>query len=89
MQISSPPIKYPCFFGIDTSSHDQLIGAKKTIDGIRRAIGADTLNYLSIDDLLKTVEGAACNFCAGCFNGKYPEDVSELLKCGKKNILDK
>ena len=51
-------------------------------------IGADSLSYLSFSDLLKTVEGAACNFCAGCFNGVYPEDVSELLNCGKKNLLD-
>ncbi len=89
MRISSPPIKYPCFFGIDTSSHDQLIGAKNSVEEIRKVIGADSLHYLSIEDLLKTVEGAACNFCVGCFNGQYPDDVSGLLKCGKKNLLDK
>ncbi len=89
MRISSPPIKYPCFFGIDTSSHDQLIGAKNSVEEIRKVIGADSLHYLSIEDLLKTVEGAACNFCVGCFNGKYPDDVKGLLKCGKKNLLDK
>ena len=89
MQISSPPIKFPCFFGIDTPSHDQLIGAKNSVEEIRRLIGADSLNYLSIEDLLKTVEGAACNFCVGCFNGEYPENVESMLKCGKKNILDK
>ena len=89
MQISSPPIKFPCFFGIDTPSHDQLIGSKNSVEKIRKLIGADSLHYLSIEDLLKTVEGAACNFCVGCFNGNYPEDVGNLLKCGKKNILDK
>ncbi len=89
MRISSPPIKYPCFFGIDTSSHDQLIGAKNSVEEIRKLIGADSLHYLSIEDLLKTVEGAACNFCVGCFNGNYPDDVSNLLACGKKNLLDK
>lgn len=88
MRISSPPIKYPCYFGIDTSSHDQLIGAKKSVEDIRKVIGADSLYYLSIEDLLKTVEGAACNFCIGCFNGQYPEKVDHLLKCGKKNMLD-
>ena len=89
MQISSPPIKFPCFFGIDTPSHDQLIGSKNSVEEIRRLIGADSLHYLSIEDLLKTVEGAACNFCIGCFNGEYPENVESMLKCGKKNILDK
>jgi len=88
MQISSPPIKYPCFFGIDTSSHDQLIGSKNSVEEIKKLICADSLNYLSIEDLLKTVEGAACNFCVGCFSGEYPENVDHLLKCGKKNVLD-
>lgn len=88
MRISSPPIKSPCFFGIDTPSHDQLIGAANSVEEIRKLIGADSLHYLSIEDLLKSVEGAACNFCLGCFNEKYPDDVSSLLSCGNKNSLD-
>ena len=69
LRISSPPVMHPCCFGIDTSSYEQLIGA-------------DSLSYLDIEDLLKTVEGAACHFCAGCFDGKYPEDISALMKSG-------
>ena len=88
MRISSPPIKYPCFFGIDTPSHDQLIGAGNSVEDIRKLIGADSLSYLSIEDLKKAVEGAACDFCMGCFNGKYPEDVGHLLHCAKKNMLN-
>ncbi|MGE5493759.1 MAG: amidophosphoribosyltransferase [Burkholderiales bacterium] len=88
MRISSPPVKYPCFFGIDTPSHDQLIGAGHSVEDIRKFIGADSLSYLSIEDLKKTVEGAACDFCMGCFNGEYPEDVGHLLHCAKKNMLD-
>ena len=80
MMISSPPVKYPCFFGIDTPSHEQLIGAKKSVDEICRQIGADSLHYLTIEDLLKTVEGAGCNFCVGCFNGKYPVDIERANK---------
>lgn len=80
MMISSPPVVCPCFFGIDTPSHDQLVGSKNSIEEIRKIIGADTLNYLSIKDLLKTVEGAGCNFCAGCFNGIYPIDMKKALK---------
>ena len=89
LRISSPPVKYPCFFGIDTSTHDQLIGAKKSVEEVRRFIGADSLYYLPIEELLKTVEGAACNFCVGCFNGQYPDDVSAFASCGTKNMLDK
>ncbi len=84
MQISSPPVKYPCFFGIDTPSHEQLIGAKNSVEEIRRIIGADTLNYLTKEDLLKTVEGAGCNFCTGCFDGNYPVDIQDACECTKK-----
>lgn len=80
MLISSPPVICPCFFGIDTPSHDQLVGSKNSVEEIRKIIGADTLHYLSIGDLLKTVEGAGCNFCAGCFNGRYPVDIRRALK---------
>ena len=89
LRISSPPVMHPCCFGIDTSSYEQLIGANHSVEEIRRFIGADSLSYLSIEDLHKTVECAACNFCAGCFNGKYPEDVSALIKRGGKHILDR
>ena len=89
LRISSPPVMHPCCFGIDTSSYEQLIGANHSIEEIRRFIGADSLSYLSMEDLHKTVECAACNFCAGCFNGKYPEDVSALIQRGGKHILDR
>ena len=89
LRISSPPVTSPCYFGIDTSSHEQLIGASHSVEEIRKFIGADSLSYLSMEDLYSTVEGAACNFCAGCFSGKYPEDVGEPSKCGKKNCLKK
>ena len=89
LRISSPPVMHPCCFGIDTSSYEQLIGANHSVEEIRKFIGADSLSYLSIEDLHKTVECAACNFCAACFNGKYPEDVSALIKRGGKHILDR
>ncbi|HWQ07293.1 MAG TPA: amidophosphoribosyltransferase [Feifaniaceae bacterium] len=89
LRISSPPVMHPCCFGIDTSSYEQLIGANHSVEEIRRFIGADSLQYLSIEDLHKTVECAACHFCAGCFNGSYPEDVSALIQRGGKHILDR
>jgi len=88
MQISSPPVVCPCFFGIDTPSHGQLIGSKNTVEEIRGIIGADTLNYLTIEDLLKSVEGAGCNFCTGCFDGNYPVDIKEALKETEKMKID-
>ncbi len=72
MRISSPPIKYPCYFGIDTPDRDELIGAQSTVEEICENIGADSLSYLSVDGLLKTVESSGCSFCLGCFNRQYP-----------------
>ena len=75
MRISSPPVRFPCYFGIDTPTKEHLIGAKYSVEEICRIIGADSLGYLSIDGLLKTVEGSGCDFCLGCFTGEYPMDV--------------
>ncbi len=75
MRISSPPVKYPCHFGIDTPSRDQLIGSLHSVEEICSIIGADSLAYLSIDGLLKTVEGSSCGFCQGCFDQVYPIEV--------------
>lgn len=89
MLISSPPVAFPCFFGIDTASHDELIGSTKTVEDIRRQIGADSLYYLTKEDLLKTVEGAGCNFCTGCFDGHYPMDIIGCCEETKKLDLAK
>ena len=80
MRISSPPVKYPCYFGMDTPSKNQLIGATHSVERIRQLIGADSLSYLSLGGLLKTVEGSGCGFCLGCFNGEYPLDIEDKNK---------
>lgn len=77
MRISSPPVKYPCYFGIDTPTAGQLIGSKHSVEEIRRIIGADTLGYLTIDELLQSVGGDPATYCTGCFDGHYPVDVKE------------
>lgn len=79
MRISSPPVKYPCYFGIDTPDRDELIGANLPVDKICSEIGADSLSYLSMEGLLKTVEGSGCHFCLGCFDSNYPMDVEGAL----------
>ncbi len=85
MRISSPPYKYPCFFGIDTSTRKQLVASKNSIDDIRNLIGADSLGYLSLEGLLESVKGDKCGYCTACFDGDYPMEVPfETLKnsCG-------
>ncbi len=89
MRISSPPVIYPCHFGIDTPSRRQLIGASKTVSEICKIIGADSLEYLSIEGLLKTVEDGSGGFCLGCFNSEYPMDVQgdDTLDIYGENVL--
>lgn len=71
VRISSPIVKYPCYFGIDTPCRQELIGSNLDLGLIRDEIGADTLGYLSIEGLL-SILGKKNSFCLGCFNGVYP-----------------
>ena len=70
LRISSPPIKHPCFYGIDTPTYEELIASKYSIEEIARRIGVDSLAYLSIDGLLRACK-AKDEFCLACFNGDY------------------
>lgn len=74
--LSSPPVIWPCYYGIDTS-HGELIAAHKTVDKIREHIGADGLHYLSQEGLLDIFGEARGNFCTACFSGDYPTYVPE------------
>jgi len=86
MMVSSPPIKYSCYYGIDTSSPDELIAAQKDVDEICKHIGADSLHYLSLEGLIKAV-GFPCNkTCVACFNGDYPTEVPDARK--NKYVLE-
>jgi amidophosphoribosyltransferase len=75
MRICAPPIRYPCFFGVDMATRWELIAARKTTPEIREFIGADSLGYLSIDGLIKAVDLPRKNFCLACFTGDYPIPV--------------
>ncbi len=77
LRISSPIIKYPCYFGLDTQTFGQLIGSEMDERQICDHIGADSLKFLTIDELVGTCKGAKLNFCLGCFSGKYPMPVDE------------
>jgi len=75
MRICAPPIRYPCFFGVDMATRWELIAAQKTIPEVRDFIGADSLGYLSIDGLIKAVALPKDIFCLACFTGDYPIPV--------------
>jgi amidophosphoribosyltransferase len=71
MRISSPPTSYPCFYGIDTPTRQELIASSHSIEEIRKYITADTLGYISMDGIQKVVP-YRMNYCAACFDGAYP-----------------
>lgn len=78
MRISSPPFKYECHFGVDIDSRDNLVANHHDVDGICKLIGADSLEYLSLENL-RAISPSTC-FCTGCFTGDYPAPVSPTLK---------
>jgi amidophosphoribosyltransferase len=88
MRISSPPVTHPCFYGIDTDSQEQLIGATKSVEEIAQQIDVDSLAYLSWDGMLKATGEDPNSFCSACFTGNYPIPVPEPVKRSKL-ILEK
>ena len=79
MRVCAPPIKYPCYMGVDMASQDELVAANKDLAGIKQMTGADTLGYLSVNGLLKVVGGQSGGFCDACFTGNYPVPVQLQL----------
>jgi amidophosphoribosyltransferase len=75
VRICAPPIRFPCFFGVDMATRWELIAAQKTVPQVRDFIGADSLGYLSIDGLVKAVALSKDTFCMACFTGDYPIPV--------------
>jgi amidophosphoribosyltransferase len=75
VRIHSPEMRHPCYMGVDTGRREELIAATHTTDGVRRAIGADSLGYLSKGGLLDAVGGRRGARCTACFDGIYPTDV--------------
>ena len=72
LAITSPPVAYPCYYGIDTSCYKELIAREKNIEEITKLIEADSLTYLNLEGLLKAVDNGKYKFCTACFTGNYP-----------------
>ena len=85
IRICSPPVRWPCFFGVDTPERRQLIGAHKKVSQIKKHIAADSLKYLSLKGLIKSSRQKENNLCHACFSGKYPMNVNYNFK---KNIFE-
>jgi amidophosphoribosyltransferase len=77
LRVSSPPYRWPCFYGMDTSDRSTLIAAHLEVDEIRDHIGADSLGYLSLPGLLESTQVADAGFCTACLSGQYPTEITE------------
>ena len=83
VRISSPPVKWPCYYGIDFASRAELIAAGLEVEEIRRSIGADSLGYVSLEGLVAATTLAQDKLCTACFTGQYPIDIPADLSAGK------
>jgi amidophosphoribosyltransferase len=82
VRVSSPPVRHPCFMGVDMATYRELIAANHTVDEICQHIGADSLSYLSLPgmlDAIRSVVGSQGGYCTACFSSEYPVDIPEWL----------
>jgi amidophosphoribosyltransferase len=75
LRVASPPIRFPCYFGIDFPTQNELIANTRKVEEIRDYLGVDSLHYLSIEGMLSCVKHPARNYCTACFSGQYPMPV--------------
>ncbi len=83
VRISSPPVQWPCFYGIDFATRAELIANGLSIDEIRQSIGADSLSFISLDQLVEATNVAKDRLCRACFDGVYPVELPDEGKLGK------
>ena len=89
LRISSPPYRYPCFYGVDTCERKQLLAARMPdVSDICTHLGADSLGYLSIEGLVRAVNRPNGIFCLACLNGEYPIEIPQNLKISKFSLED-
>jgi amidophosphoribosyltransferase len=86
MRISCPPLRFPCFYGIDFPTKKELIASEHDVEWVRNFIKADSLEYLSLEGMLNSMPLPKENFCTACFTGKYPLNHACRIS---KNILEK
>lgn len=86
LRVSSPPVTHSCYFGIDTPTRKQLIGAIHSVQEIREAIGVDSLGYLGVEGLVKSIDMKDERLCTACFCGNYPMEVPNT---GNKYLFEK
>jgi amidophosphoribosyltransferase len=86
VRISSPPVKWPCFYGIDFATRAELIASGLEVEEIRRSIGADSLAYVSEEGLIEATNVSSEKLCTACFSGKYPIAIPTDMSEGKMRL---
>ncbi|MFT7475655.1 MAG: amidophosphoribosyltransferase [Verrucomicrobiales bacterium] len=85
LRISSPPYRWPCYYGMDTGTRSELLAANLTVDEIREYLGCDSISYLGMDALIESTGAVNAGFCDACLTGNYPIDIPVNLS---KNVLE-
>jgi amidophosphoribosyltransferase len=83
VRIASPPVRWPCFYGIDFATRAELIASSLDAEGVRRSIGADSLGYVSVDNMVAATDQPRSRLCAACFDGQYPIALPDEAVLGK------
>ena len=83
VRITAPPVRHPCYYGIDMANQDELVAARLMVEEIRQLIGATSLGYLSLEGVVRAVGMHKDNFCRACFDGKYPISVPRDVRVSK------
>ena len=86
MRITCPPLLYPCYYGVDMATKKEFIANHKTLEDIRKFLNVDSLEYLTMDSLVKAVGESKDKFCFACFNGEYPVQIPEYLKLNEQSV---
>jgi len=82
-RIASPPVRWPCFYGIDFATRAELVAGSLDTEGVRRSIGSDTLGYVSLAGLIAASEQPRSRLCSACFDGEYPIALPDEARLGK------
>jgi amidophosphoribosyltransferase len=88
VRIASPPVQWPCFYGIDFATRAELVASGLDTDGVRRSIGADTLGYVSVEGMVAASEQPRTRLCTACFTGEYPIPLPDEARLGKHLLED-
>ena len=86
VRISSAPVTWPCFYGIDFATRAELIATGLAVDEVRASIGADSLGYLSLEGMVEATEQPRSQLCTACFTGQYPVPLPDIARLGKNAL---